>query len=175
MSCLISFERQSSCEEHGTSENNPNILFMVGCEPSHGRVSGIQLTSPHGKSRLLWIKELNIHAMLVIRSINKLEHNILTKYRINMVHIAVAVLPWYNICIIFQIDQCRYFITILINSHTLYDWNARQQTYCWSDTCTCSSLFIDRKDIQILQALHGHLTFSFITTEIGLVFKAVDF
>ena len=33
----------------------------------------------------------------------------------NMVYmcIAVAVVPWYNICIALQIDQCRYFIIVL--------------------------------------------------------------
>ena len=28
-------------------------------------------------------------------------------------HLHVAVLPWYNICIVLQIDQCKYFITVL--------------------------------------------------------------
>ena len=36
-----------------------------------------------------------------------------------MVCIAVAAVPWYNICIVLQIDQCRYFITVL-TTFTLY-------------------------------------------------------
>ena len=34
-------------------------------------------------------------------------------------HLHVAALPWYNICIVLQIDQCRYFITVFNNIHTL--------------------------------------------------------
>ena len=28
-------------------------------------------------------------------------------------YLHMAALPWYNICIVFQIDQYRYFITVL--------------------------------------------------------------
>ena len=45
------------------------------------------------------------HSKVVsIRSINKPEHSIGS---------AVAALPWYNICIVLQVDQCRYLITVL--------------------------------------------------------------
>ena len=33
-------------------------------------------------------------------------------HRINMVCIAAAAVPWYNICLVLQIDQWRYFITV---------------------------------------------------------------
>ena len=35
--------------------------------------------------------------------------------------IAVADVPLYNICIVLEIDQCRYFITVFNNIHMLGD------------------------------------------------------
>ena len=54
--------------------------------------------------------------------------------RTNIVYIciAVAAVPWYNICIVLQIDQCRYFI-IVLTIFVCYKRNARQVTHCWCD------------------------------------------
>ena len=43
--------------------------------------------------------------------------------------IPVAAVPWYNICIVLQIDQFRYFITVL-TIFISYKRNARQSTHC---------------------------------------------
>ena len=72
------------------------IVFIVGFEPLHGKETCLQVhrLNRSAKSRLLWMKKLNIQCLLVcisIRSINKLEHSIGS---------AVAAFPWYNICIV---------------------------------------------------------------------------
>ena len=42
-------------------------------------------------------------------------------YETNIVYICISVVavPWYNICIDLQIDQCRYFIIAFNNIHML--------------------------------------------------------
>ena len=66
-------------------------------------------------------------------------------------HLHVAALPWYNICIVLQIDQCRYFITVL-TIFTRYKaeikdkWHIVDAIY----TCTSSSLVIDHTDINFI-------------------------
>ena len=41
------------------------------------------------------------------------------RYIVDVIYMHVAALPWYNISIVLQIDQCRYFITVFNNIHTL--------------------------------------------------------
>ena len=64
--------------------------------------------------------ELNVHE-IYIYTIYKQTCERLYVHMINMVYmcIAVAALPWYNICIVLQIDQCRYFIIVFNNIHML--------------------------------------------------------
>ena len=42
-------------------------------------------------------------------------------HKANIVYmcIAVATVPWYNICIVLQFDLCRYFIIVFNNIHML--------------------------------------------------------
>ena len=42
-------------------------------------------------------------------------------HKTNIVYIciAVAAVPWYNICIVLQFDLCRYFIIVFNNIHML--------------------------------------------------------
>ena len=79
--------------------------------------------------------------------------------------IAVAAVPWYNICVVLQIDKCRYFIIVFQqNSYAIrempYIWHIVDVVYMHMHvaalprpaamivdaiyTCTFSSLIIDR-------------------------------
>ena len=58
-------------------------------------------------------------------------------------HLHVAALHCYNICIVLQIDQYRYFITLFNNIHTLLGWMTdRRHIVDAIYTCTFSSLFL---------------------------------
>ena len=62
-------------------------------------------------------------------------------------HLHVAALPWYNICIGLQIDECRYFITVLTifirhNAEIKDNRHIGDAIY----TCTFSKFFINRID-----------------------------
>ena len=63
----------------------------------------------------------------------------------------VAALLWYNICIVLKIDQCRYFITVFNIIHKLWGWNENDWHIVDAIyTCSLSSLFIDRTDINFI-------------------------
>ena len=76
-----------------------------------------------------------------------------------MVCIAVAALSWYNICIVLQIDQRRYFITVLtVFIHYMSELHDNRHIIdpIVSNTCTCWILFIDRIDIHINININRH-------------------
>ena len=62
-------------------------------------------------------------------------------------HLHVAALPWYNICIVLQIDLCRYFITVILYKAEIQDNRHIVDAIC---TCSFSNLLIDRIDINFM-------------------------
>ena len=80
-------------------------------------------------------------------------------YRINMVHmwIAVAAVSWYNVCIVLQIDQCRYCITVF-TIFIRYEHEMHENRHIVEVIYTCMHIlkFICRS---YRNTFHGHLLF----------------
>ena len=89
---------------------NEKFLSTVGFEHSRPSLPVYHLIHV-ASNRLLWTRNLkSIIRFYEVRSINKL---LLSEHVSAQHDVHCLLFQWYNICIDLQIDQCRYFMTVL--------------------------------------------------------------
>ena len=74
-------------------------------------------------------------------------------------HLQVAALPCYNICIVLQIDECRYVITVLTILFIRYKAEIKDNRHIFYAIYTCISSHVYRL---YRYKLHGYLIASHI-------------